>query len=78
MILDAQAMLRHGQHVMANDQIVGEITSGVFSPMLKKSIAFARINAQALTQPLHVEIRGKLYSVSQHALKFYNPQTKEK
>jgi aminomethyltransferase len=74
--LDAQAILRHGQAVTAYGQSVGHITSGIFSPLLKKSVAFARINADAQTKPLNVEIRGKQYPVETHSTRFYSPNKK--
>ena len=71
--LDAQAILRHGQPVTAYGQNVGHITSGIFSPLLKKSVAFARIQANAVSKPLHVEIRGKQYLLETHSTRFYSP-----
>jgi len=71
--LDAQAILRHGQPLLSAGHVVGQVTSGVFSPILKKSIAFARITPHALDKPLFVEIRGNLYPVIQQSTRFYTP-----
>lgn len=71
--LNAQAILRHDQQVFANGHMVGQITSGIYSPLLKTSIAFARIQHNALNQALSVEIRGQHYDVEQHSVRFYSP-----
>lgn len=76
--LEAKAILRHGQFIYANEQIVGEITSGIFSPLLKKSIAFARIESKAMNQSLSVDIRGTLYPVTQSSTRFYVPPSFKK
>jgi len=46
LILDERGVLRNHQTLVAEDgQTVGEITSGSFSPVLGKAIAFARVSA---------------------------------
>jgi aminomethyltransferase len=59
LVLLDRGVLRHGQRVFAGDGLPeGVITSGSFSPTLGKSIAFARVPAQA-TDRCEVDIRGK-------------------
>jgi aminomethyltransferase len=57
LVMDDKGVLRHGQRVVtaAGD---GEITSGSFSPTLGKSIALARVPADA-GDALKVDIRGR-------------------
>jgi len=43
LMLQDKGMLRSHQKVFIEGKPVGEITSGTFSPILKKSIGFARI-----------------------------------
>lgn len=74
--LNAQAILRHDQQVFADGHVVGQITSGIYSPMLKCSIAFARIQPDAIHHTLSVEIRGQHYDVEQHPIRFYSPTKK--
>ena len=74
--LDAQVILRHGQHLYAHEKLVGEVTSGIFSPLLKQSIGFARIHTHAIHEPLTVSIRDKMYPVSVHSTRFYTPISK--
>jgi aminomethyltransferase len=72
-MLDAQAILRHGQHLYLDNKMVGEITSGIFSPILKKSIGFARVDIHAIDHPLTVCIRDKMYPIMQTSTRFYKP-----
>ncbi|MEO7148642.1 MAG: glycine cleavage system aminomethyltransferase GcvT [Rhodanobacteraceae bacterium] len=56
-VLDDRGVLRHGQRVLSV-QGDGEILSGIFSPSLGKSIAFARVPAGA-REDLRADIRGR-------------------
>ena len=56
-VMDEKGVLRHGQRVLT-DKGDGEILSGIFSPTLGKSIAFARVPAGA-RDGLRVDIRGR-------------------
>lgn len=53
-----RGVLRQGQSVWDNDECIGEITSGSFSPVLGKSIALARV-AVSVSDEVLVEMRGK-------------------
>jgi len=66
LILEGPGVLRHHQKIIINNTIVGEITSGSFSPSLQKGIALARVPATIGSQCL-VEIRGK--QVPAHVIK---------
>ncbi|MBL4647687.1 MAG: glycine cleavage system aminomethyltransferase GcvT [Gammaproteobacteria bacterium] len=57
LVLEDRGIMRRGYKVM-NKGSEGEITSGIFSPTLQKSIAFARIPA-TIQHACFVEIRGK-------------------
>lgn len=62
LILIGKGVLRGHQKVMLNDQLIGEITSGTFSPTLQKSIALARIDKSidiALGDQVQIEVRNK-------------------
>jgi aminomethyltransferase len=58
LVLKDRGVLRSHQKIETNNSGEGETTSGSFSPTLKRSIAFARIPANAGTE-CHVEIRNK-------------------
>ena len=57
LLLEDKGVLRHGQRIVA-DSGEGEILSGIFSPTLGKSIAFARVPAGERDN-LRVDIRGR-------------------
>ena len=59
--LAGRAIARHGYSVLHGDAVVGEVTSGTWSPTLSEAIALAYVPA-ALAKPgteLAVEIRGQ-------------------
>jgi len=58
-VLEARGIIRNHQKVFMNGLEVGEVTSGTFSPTLKKSVAMARIPKGDETE-CTIEIRGKL------------------
>ena len=59
LIMNDRGMLRNHQSVVDEQgQEVGEITSGSFSPVLGKAIAFARVDS-SVTDQCFVTIRGK-------------------
>ena len=60
--LQGRGVLRGGQRVLTSDG-EGLVTSGIFSPTLGYSIAFARLPSNA-TGPVEVLIRGKTQSAS--------------
>jgi glycine cleavage system T protein (aminomethyltransferase) len=57
-VLEEQGVLRHHQKVSVNGCLVGEVTSGSFSPTLNKGIALARVAAGTGTH-CQIDIRGK-------------------
>jgi len=62
LLLEGRGVLRGHQKVLCGGHEVGEITSGGFSPTLERSIAFARISAEAGSD-CAVDIRGRLEPV---------------
>jgi aminomethyltransferase len=59
--LQGRAIARHGYPVLRDGQVVGEVTSGTWSPTLGEAIALAYVPADAarVGTELAVEIRGK-------------------
>jgi aminomethyltransferase len=58
LVLTAPGVIRSHQAVFNQDQQIGEVTSGGYSPTLDQSIAFARVTADIGTQ-CWIEIRNK-------------------
>lgn len=71
--LDGKRIAREGATVLQNDQPVGTVTSGTFSPTLEKSIAMAIVQPAAATigTKLKIDIRGKRESATVVPLPFY-------
>jgi aminomethyltransferase len=59
--LQGRAIARHGYPVLRDGQLVGEVTSGTWSPTLAEAIALAYVPADAARPgtELTVEIRGR-------------------
>ena len=58
-IIDSRSIARTGTDVMAGS-VSGVVTSGNYSPILKKTIGFALFENQPTTDLLEFDIRGKL------------------
>ena len=59
--LQSKRLLTPGEGVFVDGKKVGEVSSGVFSPLLNSSIAFAFIDSDVpLGTACEVEIRGKM------------------
>ncbi len=65
LLLEGRGVLRGGQTVIVDGVGEGLVTSGTFSPTLKRSIALARVPA-ATGERCLVEIRGKRIDASVH------------
>jgi aminomethyltransferase len=62
LVLLDKGVLRNHQKVMAHGEVIGEITSGSFSPTLGRAIALARVKAEPGTV-CQVDMRGKAVDV---------------
>lgn len=58
LVLEDKGVIRPGQKVFVNDEEVGVVTSGGYSPTTKKSIALARV-VQPVQESYLVQIRNK-------------------
>ena len=67
-LLNEKGILRSGQKIIKDD-FEGEVTSGTFSPYMKKSIGLARIPMD-ISENANVLIRNKLLNVKILSLPF--------
>ncbi|MCC5886312.1 MAG: glycine cleavage system aminomethyltransferase GcvT [Gammaproteobacteria bacterium] len=68
--LEARGVLRRGQQLSYDGRVIGELTSGAFSPTLGAGIGFARIAADVDAEQLQVDMRGKALPVARVKLPF--------
>ncbi len=68
--LEVRGVLRRGQQLYYDGRMVGELTSGAFSPTLGAGIGLARIAADVDAAELEVDMRGKALPVSRVKLPF--------
>lgn len=59
LVLEDKGIMREGQEVVVNDEVVGVVTSGTMSPTTGKSIAMARVNRALQEEQVLVQIRKK-------------------
>ncbi|MGH7740111.1 MAG: glycine cleavage system aminomethyltransferase GcvT [bacterium] len=76
--LEGNNIPRSHYKVLSEGQEVGEVTSGIFSPTLKKGIALAYVKKEFLEKPLSVEIRGKAIPAQKTKLPWVRHVTKSK
>ncbi|MBI1314603.1 glycine cleavage system aminomethyltransferase GcvT [bacterium] len=71
--LDGRRIAREGATVVIGDEIIGEVTSGTFSPTLEESIAMAYVDRRYSDTgiALEVDIRGKRIAARTVDLPFY-------
>jgi aminomethyltransferase len=76
--VDGKRVARQGSAVLQSNEIVGEVTSGTFSPTFERAIAMAyvRPTAQAVGTHLAVDIRGTQHAATVVPLPFYERGTK--
>ena len=70
---------REGYKVFIEENCIGEVTSGTFSPTISQGIAIARVkNIKNLKEEdLLIEIRGKKYPAKYHSKAFYAGELKK-
>jgi aminomethyltransferase len=76
--LEGNAIPRQHYKVLCEGRETGEVTSGVYSPTLKKGIALAYVKVSDLAKPLAVEIRGKAAPATLAKLPWVRHVTKKK
>ncbi|MBI4178263.1 glycine cleavage system aminomethyltransferase GcvT [bacterium] len=71
------AVLRHGYPILSDGRPAGQVTSGVFSRTLGRSIGFGSVDAGlSETAPLSVDIRGRMVPVKRGSRRFVRDRVK--
>lgn len=75
--LEGRRPAREHSPVLRDNQMVGEVTSGTFSPTLEKPIAMAYVDpgCSALGTQVQIDIRGKMHAATVVPLPFYTRKT---
>jgi aminomethyltransferase len=76
--VEGKRVPRQGCAVLHENEIIGEVTSGTFSPTLERPIAMAYVqpSAQTIGMRLSVDIRGTQHPAVVVPLPFYKRETK--
>lgn len=71
--LDGKAIPRHGYKILKNDEEVGVVTSGMYSPILKQSIGlgYVKIDFAKIDADISIDIRGKEFPAQIVKTPFY-------
>ncbi|BCE00927.1 glycine cleavage system aminomethyltransferase GcvT [Marinicellulosiphila megalodicopiae] len=70
LLLDGKGVMRSHQSVVGeNGDVVGEVTSGTFSPSLQNSIAMARVTGK-LQSTYQIDMRGRLVNAKRVTMPF--------
>jgi aminomethyltransferase len=69
LLLEGRGVLRAGQNVVADGNVVGRVTSGTFSPTMKRAIGLAHVPV-GTGETCAVDIRGREVACSVHTPPF--------
>jgi aminomethyltransferase len=70
--ISERRIARHGNRILIEGQPSGYVTSGIYSPILKKSIGFCIVDpGVSLGQVIEIEIGGKKYRAATSSTRFY-------
>ena len=68
--IEGKGIPRQGYKIISNEKQIGVVTSGTFSPTLKKSIGMAYVESEAVAA-LEIEIREQLIPIKEVPMPFY-------
>jgi len=77
--LEGEAVAQPGDEVFSDGQKVGVVTMGMYSSILGKSIALARLSVPAAAPGTPLAVRGSVTASGiAHTLPFYDPEKKRR
>ncbi len=76
--LEAKNIARQGYPIMQGNEVVGKVTSGTFSPTLKKSLCMAYVDSDRLgeDQKYEIQIRKSSVAATKIPLPFYTSRAR--
>jgi aminomethyltransferase len=79
-LLEGETVAQAGDEVYAGDKKVGVVTIGMYSPLMKQSMAMARLDVPTAVHgtKLTVKSGGATIPASAHSLPFYDPDKKKR
>lgn len=70
--ISERRIARRGNRILIDGRPLGHVTSGIYSPTLKKSIGFCLVSPSvSLGQVVEIEIGGKMYEATISSTRFY-------
>jgi aminomethyltransferase len=75
--LEGRNIARQGYAVMRGDSMVGKVTSGTYSPTLKKSLCMAYVDADSLAAALAIQVRTSAIPGRRVPIPFYPSRARE-
>jgi aminomethyltransferase len=70
--ISERRIARHGNRILIDGRPSGHVTSGIYSPTLKKSIGFCLVSPSvSLGQVVEIDIGGKRYEATISSTRFY-------
>jgi len=67
-----EGIARAGNSIYSSDREVGVVTSGTFSPLLKRGIGMGYVKADFREKGIQVDVRGRRYQASLSQMPFYD------
>ncbi|HEX5131806.1 MAG TPA: glycine cleavage system aminomethyltransferase GcvT [Candidatus Krumholzibacteria bacterium] len=75
--LEGRNIARQGYAVMNGTQVVGKVTSGTWSPTLKKSLCLAYVDADSLGADLAIQVRTSAVPARKVPIPFYPSRARD-
>jgi glycine cleavage system T protein (aminomethyltransferase) len=75
--LEGRGIARQGYAVMRGESVVGKVTSGTYSPTLKKSLCMAYVDTDSAEADLAIQVRTQAVPAARVSLPFYRSRARD-
>ncbi len=75
--LEGRSIAREGYAVMRGESMVGRVTSGTFSPTLKKSLCMAYVDTDSVDADLTIQVRTRAVPARRVSIPFYPSRARD-